>query len=754
MTFKMIGVFSRRLCLCLFLFGLLSAPALAAPWFPLGPYGGDARAFAADPGDSKHLFLGTTSGWLYESHDVGAHWHRLSQIDKRDDLVLDHILVEPGNPRRLIVGTWKVDREDGGIYISQDGGKTWYQQAQMRGQSVRAMARSASNPRILVAGTLQGVYRSEDDGVHWNLISPEGSKEIHEIQSLAIDPADPKIIYAGTWHLPWKTTDGGENWSNVKQGIIDDSDVFSIIIDPQTPSTIYLSACSGIYKSVDAADQFKKIQGIPSTARRTRKLLQDSTALDTVYAGTTEGLYKTLDAGKTFARMTDPNVVINDVYVDPANPSHVLLATNRSGVLSSQDGGTTFESSNVGFTARQVSSFASDPHAGYKLYVGVVNDKESGGVFQSVDGGLKWVQQNAGLGGRDVFSLVSTQAGTLLAGTSHGVFRFQEDGWLDSSDLTPGSPAQGSAADLTQGGASPIAAGDAAASSADAQTSVTAKSDSKLVSPKKGKAAAGKKTTSHTAAAHRPAAGMHRPQSKTAAHHTAGSRSSSARHVQAKKPVHPAPRRLSAAATPEPVQRLDAIVYSLVADDDTVFAGTERGLFRSPDDGHLWLPVPSLEMPEVHFFAAHKQTLMAAALKRIAISTDGGDTWTNVPAPDGITQIAAIGVDELNNLWVGAGEGAYYSSDRGATWKTLRSLYIHQVNGIYFDAPEHRVLITSSASTFAFAVYLPDYKVKYWDSGWSLRFVRPVGDHLIGATLFDGMVLQPQMVDSPISSGK
>jgi len=31
-----------------------------------------------------------------------------------------------------------------------------------------------------------------------------------------------------------------------------------------------------------------------------------------------------------------------------------------------------------------------------------------------------------------------------------------------------------------------------------------------------------------------------------------------------------------------------------------------------------------------------------------------------------------------------------------------------------------------------------------------LRFVRPVGDHLIGATLFDGMVLQPRMVATEI----
>ncbi len=79
----------------------------------------------------------------------------------------------------------------------------------MRGQSIRALAAAPSDPKILIAGTLKGVYRSTDGGEHWKLISPEGSQEIHEVESIAIDPANSEIIYAGTWHLPWKTTDGG-----------------------------------------------------------------------------------------------------------------------------------------------------------------------------------------------------------------------------------------------------------------------------------------------------------------------------------------------------------------------------------------------------------------------------------------------------------------------------------------------------------------------------------------------------------------
>ncbi len=43
-----------------------------------------------------------------------------------------------------------------------------------------------------------------------------------------------------------------------------------------------------------------------------------------------------MDGGANWTRMTGPDVIINDVYVDPKNTQHVMLATDRSGVLTSR----------------------------------------------------------------------------------------------------------------------------------------------------------------------------------------------------------------------------------------------------------------------------------------------------------------------------------------------------------------------------------------------------------------------------------
>ena len=644
----------------------------AATWLPFGPYGGDARSLSADPNDSSHLYLGTATGWIYESHDGGANWKRLASVGKRDDLALDSIVVDRSDAKHIVIGAWVLGSADGGLYTSKDGGVSWTSDADMHGQSIRALSAASSDPKILVAGTLKGVYRSLDGGEHWTQISPAGSQELHEVESIAIDPKNPQVIYAGTWHLPWKTIDGGQHWTNIKQGLIDDSDVFSIIVDPKDPNVVYTSACSGIYRSQNAGEQFQKVQGIPSTARRTRVLMQDPKNLNIVFAGTTEGLFRTVDSGATWQRTTGPELIVNDVFVDPKNTNRVLLATDRGGVLASNDGGNSFTPANNGFSARQVIAYAADKAKPSTIYVGVINDKTSGGVFVSEDGGLSWMQKSAGLDGHDVFSLGQASDGTVLAGTRHGIYRLQGSLWGRVDDVFD-------------------------------EVEVKPKT-----LPAKRKASAGK---AHEAAARRTA-----------------------------RPAKPKVERTNLS---------DVTINAIAQDNDALYAATSEGLLRSATEGTSWRSVTELEPRGWNFVAAMKSTVAVADYRSAMISVDAGKTWQAIQMPPGLDGIGALALDDAGSLWVGGEAGVFVSEDHGATWQSLKNLYVRDVSNIFFDEQSHRLLIASSGkNAFVFALQLPDRTVRYWASGWNLRFVRPVGDHLIGATLFDGMVVQPRMVDS------
>ncbi len=632
----------------------VSVHAAQAPrWQPLGPDGGTVRSLAFDPKNPDRVFLGTSAGWIYFSGDAGANWSRVAHLGSGSEMVLDHIVIDANNPRNIYVAAWNAQSpaSDGDVFRSKDGGKTWDLLADLHGKSVRALAIAPSDQKTLVAGALDGVFRSRDGGDRWERISPANHAEIKNIESAAIDPADPDVIYVGTWHLPWKTEDGGKSWHSIKKGVIDDSDVFSIVVDSLNASSVYISACSGIYKSDSAGDLFRKIQGIPYSARRTRMLKMDPSDHRTVYAGTTEGLWKTTDAGATWKRMTGTNVVINDLLIDPRRPERVLLATDRGGVLASNDGGATFSASNHGFTHRQVAALLVDRNDASTVYAGVLNDKEYGGVFLSRDAGQTWKQISEGLDGRDVFVLRQASDNALFAGTDRGLFQRKPGTslWLPLGDRVEDKPA------------------------------------------------------------------------------TSGGR-----------------KNTGVARTVPP--GIEGRITALELTQNRWFALAASGLFVSTNAGQSWtkqeLPAPRY----LSSIAVADRLVVAAGGNSIAVSVNLGESWL-APKPlpqDVVINSVAVDPSGAGTIWVAARDGVYRSTDLGDTWKRVTSLRLANVAEIQVDQENQRVLATGVAST---NVYESLDNGRTWspiNSGWLLRTVRPVRGRLLGATPFDGIVLQPE----------
>jgi len=687
---RRIGVAAQLILSGVLLPGATCLPAESS-WTVVGPAGGDARAFAVFPGQPKHLLLGTTNSWLYETTDEGASWHRLAKLGTDDGLVLDSIVVNSADPATIYVGAWR-NSDEGGLWVSHDHGRSWSEPALFKGQPIHALAQAPSDAHILFAGTLEGVFRSDDSGATWAQISPPGSHEIHEIESLAVDPGNADVVYAGTWHLPWKTTDGGKTWHNIKQGLIVDSDVFSIIVDPEHAHIVYLSACSGIYKSENAGILFRKVQGIPSEARRTRSLMQDPEQRDVVYAGTTEGLYKTVNSGKTFARLTDSDVVVNAVYVDPGDSNRVLLATDRGGVLESEDAGITFTPSNEGISERKVAAVLVDRDNPDVLYAGVVNDKKYGGVFRSSDGGAHWQQLGSGLDGSDVFALAETKDGQVVAGTGHGLFVLGDGGNAAGAGDPP------AAGEGTSG-----AARDASAAPATNGSGVPA---GLTWQPRNAIVNTVEKTITQT-------------------------------HMHTKVNIE---KQVQA-----PTIQLESPVNALDVSGDVWVAATSYGIVTSHDQGASWQGGPVMGEGDYLSVTVKGDTMVAARADSVVISKDAGQNWWPMGLPTMLTRIHRVVFSPDGTLWLGAREGVYLSRDLGKSWMWIHRLPFRDVDDLSYDAESKRILVSSRTSDQVYAVDPKTMAWDWWQTGYDIALIRSAGDRLVAASLDDGVLVGPKL---------
>jgi photosystem II stability/assembly factor-like uncharacterized protein len=650
-----------RTSLLVLAISFLSTALLAAgPWQVLGPDGGDARSLAYDAHNPDHILLGTSTGQMFASDDAGHNWSRLARLGG-DDYVLDHISIDPQDSNRIYVSAWSVSSQQiGEVFRTSDGGRSWETLPAMHGKSIRALAMYKGNSKVLVAGALDGVYRSNDGGDSWERLSPANSADIKNVESIAVDPKDPNTVYAGTWHLAWKTPDGGANWQHINKGMIDDSDVFSVIVDHDNPAVVFASACSGIYKSETAGNLFSKIQGIPFSARRTRVLKQDPTNEKIVYAGTTEGLWKSTDLGKVWKRVSNPEVVVNDVMIDPRDSKRVLLATDRSGVMASTDGANNWTTSNHGYAHRYVSAILADNKNASTLYVGVVNDREYGGLFYSHDAGQHWLQRAAGLGGKDVFALNQAPNGMLVAGTNHGIYGLERNGgeWRPMNVVVV---------------------------------------EATLKIPRKGARKAATKTTLEKS-------------------------------------------------------QLDARVNDLELGSGRWLAATTAGIYSSSDQGKTWKGGQILGQQDFVSVRAEGSTEVAATHSSVLVSNDSGATWKQAALPSYVVSIRSAAIASDRQIMIASREGAFRSGDGGATWEhVVKGLPGKDITSVSFDPTLKRLLATSDATG---VIFESRDGGRSWqrgpDSGFPLRRVSVIDGRFVGATPFDGVVLQPE--SEPISA--
>ncbi|MBI3668711.1 MAG: hypothetical protein HY237_02865 [Acidobacteria bacterium] len=660
-----------RLLLTAALALLTALPASAQTWRPMGPPGGDVRSLGSDPGDPRRIYLGTSDGHIFGSTDAGEHWQLLGRAGSRLDAVVTAILVDPRDSRILSAATWTQNpAAGGGVLRSEDGGHTW-RAAGLAGQAVRALARAPSNPDLLVAGTLEGVFRSADAARTWQRISPQGHEEIRNLDSVAIDPRDPQIIYVGTFHLPWKTTDGGRRWFPIHHGMIDDSDVMSILVDRTNPRRLYASACSGIYRSENSAAQWKKIQGIPFSARRTHVIRQDPRHPAVVYAATTEGLWKTASAGATWQRVTPHDWVITALAIPADRPNRLVMGTERLGVLLSDDGGAHFRAANEGFFHRQIVALALDRDLPGRVLAVLANAPEP--ILATEDGGHHWAPLGPGLKTQGLKRVYALPDGWWAALERGGLMRYDapKQVWLRAG----------------------LVVGEAARPAQPARAAASARRGHRAPS------------------APRPAPRAPRPLDHVI-HDMAFSRTT---WFAATDQGLLASTDRGATWVLFPVGPLTTLpVRSVRAslDGQNLWAVSLRGLVFSRDAGKTWswhdLPLQAggaLRL-DVAPEAEYGQTLVAAAENGLYISRDGGRRWQQAASglPEApIQDLALVGQVFLASMQTG---GLYISRDRGRTWARIEGTLAEGRFPVVTTPEAGSIIFAASATEGLYAVEL------------------------------------------------
>ena len=414
-------------------------PAKFSEWTVVGPNGGDVRVIAIDPRDKNRLYISTMDGQIHTSADGGKTWTLLVNLNE-PQLILDQLFVD-SRDSKVIYTSGHRGKFPGGFFKSTDSGATWKKAKELSGEAVHAMVQAKENPDLLYVGTSNGIFVSKNSGDDWEKVSSTTMPV--NLNSMAIDPHRSSTIYAGTNWRPYKSTDNGQSWRLIKDGMIDDSDVFAVTIDPRNSEHVIASACSGIYESFSGGDAWKKIQGIPSQSRRTRDLVQHPTIPGTVYAATTEGFWMTSNGGKSWALTTQRNLEINSIAVHPEEPNRVFIATNNYGVMVSNDGGKNFTPTNDNFTSRFAYSVTPDIGQPNRLYATTQNTASSGGFFfTSMDGGKTWTQAK----GLDInrvspFAVLQDRVdpNRMFLGTNLGIFRSLDRG-MSWTLLAPPKP--------------------------------------------------------------------------------------------------------------------------------------------------------------------------------------------------------------------------------------------------------------------------------------------------------------------------
>jgi hypothetical protein len=192
-----------------------------------------------------------------------------------------------------------------------------------------------------------------------------------------------------------------------------------------------------------------------------------------------------------------------------------------------------------------------------------------------------------------------------------------------------------------------------------------------------------------------------------------------------------------------PVIEMRSRVDALDLNGDAWLASTGVGLFTSKDRGVTWQGGMVMGSGDYLSVAALGATMIAARSDGVVVSFNAGASWMPMQIPSMLTRIHRVAISPEGTFWLGAREGVYFTRDKGKSWLWIERLPFRDVDDLCYDTNLKRVIVSSRASDQIYAIDPKTMTWKWWQTGYRIGLVRAAGDHLVAASLYDGVLVEP-----------
>ncbi|MGH7714202.1 MAG: VPS10 domain-containing protein [Gemmatimonadaceae bacterium] len=221
-----------------------------------------------------HVYGPNAERGVYRSSNGGETWERVLYIDERHGVA--ELAMDPQNPNILYAGMWRFERkpwthlsgsEEGGVFKSVDGGRTWSKLTKgipkLLGRIAVQPAPSNPNVVYVLAESNDGtLFRSDDRGETFTTVyrNVDIVNRGFYFTKMRVDPIDENRVYAisGTMML---SIDAGKTFRRISNTT--HVDYHSLWIDPLNANRLWQSQDGGVAVSYDRGVTWEPLLNIP-----------------------------------------------------------------------------------------------------------------------------------------------------------------------------------------------------------------------------------------------------------------------------------------------------------------------------------------------------------------------------------------------------------------------------------------------------------------------------------------------------------